>query len=62
MRAARENNEDAVRSLVDPDTILLLPLRINAESIIRRKAHPEYARGFQNRTRQKKSQEHQEAG
>ena len=58
MRATRINNEDPIRSLVDPDAILLLPLGIDAKCIIRRKTNPKNAGWLKNGTRQKEPQKH----
>ena len=42
------DNENPVRSLVDPDAILLLPLGIDPKRIVRRKTDAKYAGGFEN--------------
>ena len=47
MRAAGVDNEYAVRSLVHPDAILLLPLGIDAKRIVGRKTDPKYAGWFE---------------
>ena len=48
MRAPGIDNENPVRSLVDPDAILLLPLGIDPKRIVRRKTDAKYAGGFEN--------------
>jgi len=48
MRAAGINNEYPVRSLVDPDAVLLLPLGINPKRVVRRKTDTKYAGWFEN--------------
>ena len=62
MRAAGVDNEYPVRSLVDPDAILLLPLGIDAKRIVGWKTNPKYAGWLENRPGQKEPQKHQEAG
>ena len=67
MRATRINNEDPVRSLVDPDAILLLPLGIDAETVIRGITDFETRRWLEQRARQEETKEsdepcHQERG
>ena len=48
MRATGIDNEYAVRSLVDPDAILLLPLGIYAKRIVGGKTDAKYAGWFEN--------------
>ena len=48
MRAAGINNEYPVRSFVDPNAILLLPLGIDPECIVGRKPNAKYAGWFEN--------------
>ena len=48
MSAARIDYKDAVRRLVDPDAILLLPFCIDAQRVVRGKANFKLARRFQN--------------
>jgi len=43
MRATRVDHEDPIGSLIHPDAILLLPLSVYAERVIRRKANRKLA-------------------
>ena len=62
MGAAGVDHKNPVGRLVDPNAILLLPLGVNAERVIRRKAHRKFAGRLKNRSRQEKPEKHQKVG
>src|ERR1700730_9939467 len=55
MGAARVDDENAVRSAVDPDAIFLLPLGVYAQRVVGRIANFEYGGRLKERARQKKT-------
>ena len=62
MRADRGDHEQAVRRPRDPDSVLLLPLGVDSERIVVRRADPKCPRRFKDGARQEKPQEHQKVG
>src|SRR6185312_15346977 len=60
MRAARIDHKQPIRATIHPDAIFLLPLGIDAESVVLRVADLERSRRFKQRARQEKSEECQE--
>ncbi len=58
MSAARVNHKQPVGSLVDPDAVLLLPLRIDAQRVITGKSNFEDSGGFEDCPWQKETQKH----
>src|SRR6266403_32609 len=62
MRAARVDDENAIGSAVDPDTIFLLPLGVDAERVIGGIADLEDGGRLEERARQKKTEERDKPG
>ena len=62
MRAARVNDKHAVGRAVHPDAVLLLPLRIHAQRIVRGIADFENGGRFEKRARQKKTEKRDKPG
>src|ERR1700687_6073288 len=60
MRASRENHEQAIRGPIHPNAVLLLPLGIYPECIVRGIPDLETRRRFEQRARQEKTEEGQE--
>ena len=58
MRATRVDHENPIGSLVHPDAVLLLPLRIDTERVIRGKANGKLAGGLENGPWQEKTEKH----
>src|SRR6476659_3413004 len=52
MSAASVNHKQSIGCSGHPDAILLLPLSIDSQCVVRRYADPKHARGFKNRPRQ----------
>src|SRR5689334_17408614 len=59
MSAARIDHKETIGSTRDPDAVLLLPLRIDADSVISGRTDLENTGRLENRTRQEKPNEHQ---
>src|SRR5690348_13884527 len=59
MSAARIDHEEPIGSARDPDAVLLLPLRINADGVVSRRADAKNARRLEYRTRQEEPHEHE---
>src|SRR5712671_550779 len=57
MGAARVDNENAIGSAVDPDAIFLLPLGVDAESVVGWIANFEDGRRFEEGARQEETKE-----
>src|SRR2546423_1991933 len=60
VRAAREDDEQALGVLHNPDAPLLLPLRVHADGVVAGEADAEDARRLEEGARQEEAQEHQE--
>src|SRR6185503_137723 len=60
MTAARVIHKQTIGGSGYPNSILLLPLRVNSKRIIRRHPDSKHARWFKDRARQEEAQEHQE--
>src|SRR5215471_399201 len=60
MCAARVDNEQSIRSAIDPDSIFLLELGVDTEGELRRIADLEYSVGFEKRARKEEPEEGQE--
>ena len=58
MGAARVDHEQSIRSLIDPDSILLLPFRIDTKRVVARKSNFKNGGRFEDGARQKEPQEH----
>src|SRR5437763_7227489 len=61
VRAAREDDKEAIRSLINPDAIGLLPLCINALRIVAGKTDAEGARWLEDGARHEEAHEREEA-
>src|SRR5262249_38302181 len=57
VRAASINHEQAVGGAINPDTVFLLPLRVDAESVVRRIANLERSARFKKSAGQKEAEE-----
>src|ERR1044072_9411210 len=62
VRAARIDHKQSVGGARDPDTILLLPLSIDADRVIARRADTKDTGRFDSLARQEKPHEHQQDG
>ena len=60
MSATRVDDEESIGCSCHPDTVLLLPFCIDAESVVVWRADAKFAGRFENRARQEKPHEHQE--
>ena len=61
VRADGVDNKETIGCFNNPDAVLLLPLRIDADAVIARRADAHDVRRLENRTRQEEAQEHQKA-
>src|SRR5690242_1724218 len=62
VRATGVNHKQAVRSAVHPDAVLLLPLGIHTECVIRREADLKHSGRFEKCARKKETQKRDEPG